>query len=110
MEEEPEAGQFLAIARDAIFYAAEEATYDAANFAHTVASWDLDNAHTAIELAESDVEECAGDAGELAEVRDIADEAYRVARAAYNATDATLTPLRTAREEYRAALDAQHNA
>jgi len=107
MDEEPEAGQFLAIARDAVLDATDEAAYDAANFAHAVASWDLDNAHTAIERAESDVEECAGDAGELAEVRDIADEAYRVARAAYNATDATLTPLRTAREEYRAALAAQ---
>ena len=103
MEEEPEAGEFLAVARSAVADATEQAAYEAADFAHAVASWDLDNAAAAAAAADRDAEERSEDPDEPTEEQDTADEAYRVARAAYNATDAILEPLRTAREQARPA-------
>jgi hypothetical protein len=107
MEEEPEAREFLAVARAAVADAADEAAYEAADFAHAVACWNLDNAFTAAEAAAHDAEEQSEDSEELAEELagelDIADEAYSVAREAYNATNAILTTLHTAREQARLA-------
>lgn len=101
MEEEPEAGEFLAVARAAVADAADEAAYEAADFAHAVACWNLDNAFTAAEAAAHDAEERSEDSEEIAEelaaALVVADDEYRTARAAYNATNAILTPLRTAR-------------